>query len=55
MHILIAVFFRVLRGELIIGREPYPDCAVGRMAHYRDFVRLAHARGLKVIQDVAGG
>ena len=32
--------------------EPYPDSAEGRMRHYRDFVKLAHAKGLKVIQDV---
>jgi glycosidase len=30
----------------------YPDSAEGRMAHYRDFVKLCHAKGLKVIQDV---
>lgn len=32
--------------------EPYSDDANGRMAHYRDFVKLAHSKGLKVIQDV---
>lgn len=32
--------------------SPYPDDAEGRMEHYRDFVKLAHAKGLKVIQDV---
>lgn len=30
----------------------YPDDAGGRMEHYRDFVKLAHAKGIKVIQDV---
>ena len=32
--------------------EAYPDSAEGRMRHYRDFVKLAHAKGIKVIQDV---
>ena len=32
--------------------NPYPDDAGGRMEHYRDFVRLAHSKGIKVIQDV---
>lgn len=32
--------------------QPYPDTADGRMAHYRDFVKLAHSKGVKVIQDV---
>lgn len=32
--------------------SPYPDNAEGRMEHYRDFVRLAHSKGIKVIQDV---
>ncbi len=31
---------------------PYPDNAEGRMEHYRDFVKLAHSKGIKVIQDV---
>jgi glycosidase len=31
---------------------PYPDTPDGRMAHYRDFVKLAHSKGIKVIQDV---
>ncbi|NQX02145.1 hypothetical protein HQ447_15915 [bacterium] len=30
----------------------YPDSVEGRMQHYRDFVRLAHSKELKVIQDV---
>ncbi|WP_367870868.1 alpha-amylase family glycosyl hydrolase [Luteolibacter sp. Populi] len=30
----------------------YPEGAEGRMRHYRDFVALAHAKGLKVVQDV---
>ena len=32
--------------------EKYPDNAEGRMRHYRDFVALAHPKGLKVVQDV---
>ena len=32
--------------------EAYPDSVEGRMEHYRDFVKLAHAKGIKVIQDV---
>ena len=34
------------------GRTAYADSREGRMQHYRDFVALAHARGIKVIQDV---
>jgi alpha-amylase len=30
----------------------YPRGAEGRMRHYRDFVALAHSKGLKVVQDV---
>lgn len=30
----------------------YSDNAEGRMKHYRDFVKLAHSKGIKVIQDV---
>lgn len=32
--------------------ETYPDDAGGRMKHYQDFVKLAHSKGIKVIQDV---
>lgn len=32
--------------------KPYSDDAEGRMQHYRDFVKLAHSKGIKVIQDV---
>ncbi len=32
--------------------QAYPDDAEGRMEHYRDFVKLAHSKGIKVIQDV---
>jgi len=31
---------------------PYPDSADGRMKHYKDLVKLAHSKGLKIIQDV---
>ena len=34
-----------------LGGEAYSDDAEGRLAHYRDFVELAHSKGLKVIQD----
>lgn len=30
----------------------YPVSPEGRMEHYRDLVKLAHAKGIKVIQDV---
>lgn len=32
--------------------KAYADNAEGRMEHYRDFVKLAHSKGIKVIQDV---
>ncbi|MEP4077881.1 alpha-amylase family glycosyl hydrolase [Haloferula sp.] len=32
------------------GKE-YPAGTEGRMQHYRDFVELAHSKGLKIIQD----
>ncbi len=32
--------------------DPYSDDAEGRMKHYQDFVKLAHSKGIKVIQDV---
>ena len=35
-----------------LSGKPYSDDAEGRMEHYRDFVKLAHSKGLKVIQDV---
>jgi alpha-amylase len=37
--------------ESLTGK-PYSDDAEGRMEHYRDFVKLAHSKGIKVIQDV---
>lgn len=41
-----------LTSRVSLTGEAYPDDASGRMAHYRDFVRLAHSKGIKVIQDV---
>jgi alpha-amylase len=41
-----------LTSRVSMSGEPYPDNAEGRMAHYRDFVKLAHSKGIKVIQDV---
>lgn len=35
----------------LTGKE-YPDSAEGRMEHYRDFVKLAHSKGIKIVQDV---
>ncbi len=34
------------------GAREYADTRDGRMEHYKDFVALAHAHGLKVIQDI---
>lgn len=34
------------------GKTKYPDNRDGRMQHYKDFVALAHTRGIKIIQDV---
>ena len=34
------------------GAREYADTRDGRMQHYRDFVTLAHAQGVKVIQDI---
>ena len=34
------------------GAREYPDSRDGRMEHYRDLVALAHAHGLKVVQDI---
>lgn len=41
-----------LTSRLSLTGKPYPDNAEGRMEHYRDFVKLAHSKGIKVIQDV---
>ncbi|MEP2776302.1 MAG: alpha-amylase family glycosyl hydrolase [Luteolibacter sp.] len=41
-----------LTSRVSLTGEPYSDDADGRMAHYRDFIKLAHSKGIKVIQDV---
>ncbi len=41
-----------LTSKTSLTGEPYPDSAEGRMEHYRDFVKLAHSKGIKIIQDV---
>ena len=41
-----------LTSRVSLTGEAYSDDADGRMAHYRDFVKLAHSKGIKVIQDV---
>lgn len=41
-----------LTSRVSLKGEPYTDDAEGRMQHYRDFVKLAHSKGIKVIQDV---
>ena len=41
-----------LTSKTSLAGEAYPDSAEGRMRHYRDFVKLAHLKGIKVIQDV---
>lgn len=34
------------------GKTDYPDSRDGRLQHWKDFVALAHANGLRVVQDV---
>ena len=41
-----------LTSKISLAGKTYPDNADGRMEHYRDFVKLAHSKGIKVIQDV---
>lgn len=41
-----------LTSGVSLAGKPYADDAGGRMAHYRDLVKLAHSKGIKVIQDV---
>lgn len=41
-----------LTSRVSLNGEPYANDAEGRMEHYRDFVKLAHSKGIKVIQDV---
>lgn len=33
------------------SETPYPPGAEGRLAHYRDFIALAHSKGIKIILD----
>jgi glycosidase len=41
-----------LTSRVSLTGKPYSDDAEGRMEHYRDFVKLAHSKGIKIIQDV---
>lgn len=41
-----------LTSRTALTGEPYSDNAEGRMKHYQDLVKLAHSKGIKVIQDV---
>jgi glycosidase len=41
-----------LTSKMSLAGKPYADTAEGRMEHYRDFVKLARSKGIKVIQDV---
>ena len=41
-----------LTSRTSLAGEPYSDNAEGRMKHYQDLVKLAHSKGIKVIQDV---
>jgi alpha-amylase len=41
-----------LTSRVSLSGAPYADSAEGRMAHYRDFVKLAKSKGIKIIQDV---
>ena len=41
-----------LTSRVSLTGEAYSNDANGRMKHYQDLVRLAHSKGIKVIQDV---
>ena len=41
-----------LTSRVAMDGTEYSDDAEGRMAHYRDFVKLAHSKGIKIIQDI---
>jgi glycosidase len=41
-----------LTSRTSLAGDAYSDDADGRMKHYQDFVKLAHSKGIKVIQDV---
>lgn len=40
-----------LTSAVSMNGETYPEGVEGRMRHYRDFVKLAHTTGLKIIHD----
>ncbi|MEM1085792.1 MAG: alpha-amylase family glycosyl hydrolase [Verrucomicrobiota bacterium] len=40
-----------LTSKVSLDGKPYPEGAEGRMQHYRDFVKLAHSKGVKIVQD----
>ena len=42
----------IISSRSLDGARGYEDSRDGRMQHYKDFVALAHAHGLKVIQDI---
>ncbi|MCU0747941.1 MAG: alpha-amylase family glycosyl hydrolase [Akkermansiaceae bacterium] len=41
-----------LTSSVSLNGETYANDAEGRMKHYRDLVKLAHSKGIKIIQDV---
>jgi len=41
-----------LASRKALDGRPYTDDADGRMSHYRDFVKLARSKGVRIIQDV---
>jgi len=41
-----------LTSRTALDGTEYSDDAEGRMAHYRDFVKLANSKGIKIIKDV---
>jgi glycosidase len=41
-----------LTSRLSLTGETYANDTGGRVSHYRDFVKLAHSKGIRVIQDV---
>lgn len=41
-----------LTSAAALDGTPYPDSREGRMMHYRDLVRLAHSKNIRIIQDI---
>lgn len=41
-----------LTSSVSLRGEAYSNNRYGRLAHYRDLVRLAHEKGIKIIQDI---